>query len=98
VNPEEETDFQSYFDIPENEKKYLDIIIKNIIYKRKKVDIGVLFIEKLVDGKLNLIPSVEEVGDLTSFRANEVIFSKEKIIKNKNELNIWLKNEYIKII
>ena len=62
------------------------------------VDVGILFIEKLVDGKLNLIPSVEEVGNLASFQANKVIFSKEKVLKNEKELNTWVKNEYIKII
>ncbi len=98
VQPEEEIDFHSYFDIPNNEKKYLDIIMKNISYDGKKVDIGVLFIEKLKNGKINLIPSIEIIGDLELYNANRVIVDQKKVLKSEKELINWLKNEYIKII
>jgi len=98
VKPEEETDFQSYFDIPNNKKKYLDIIFKNIHYKGEKVDIGVLFVEKLVNGRLNLIPTVEEVGDLSLYQANTVIQNVKKMFNSEKELINWLKTEYTRII
>ncbi len=98
IDPAEEIDFQSYFKIPDNEKKYLDIIVKDVEYKGTKVDIGVLFIESLVEGRLNLIPSVEVIGDLNQYNANRVFLGQDKIIKSKKELINWLKNEYIRII
>lgn len=96
--PTDRVDFQSYFKIPSNEKKYLDIIIKDIIYKGENVDIGVLFMESLQDGKINLTPSIEVVGDLKSYNANRVVLEQKKDIKSEIELKKWLKNEYIKII
>jgi len=98
ASPVDKIDFQSYFEIPNNEKKYLDIIIKDIIYKGENVDIGVLFMESLQDGKVNLTPSIEVVGDLKSYNANRVILDQKKDIKSEIELKKWLKNEYIKII
>jgi len=98
IIPEKDTDFRSYFEIPNNEKKYLDIIFKKILYKGEEVDVGVLFIEKLLDGKLSLIPAVEKTGDLSLYQANEVIFNNKMVIKSEKELKTWLKNEYIRII
>ncbi len=98
IQAEKEIDFHSYFNIPNNEKKYLDIIIKNVNYKDKKIDIGVLYIEKIIKGKVNLIPSVEIIGDLAFYNANEVILDSKKVLKNENDLKKWLKNEYIKAI
>ena len=98
AQPEDGIDFQSYFDIPNNEKLYLDMIIKNINYKGDIVDVGVLFIESLIGGSINLIPSIELVGDLKEYNANTVIFDQKKDIKSEKELIKWLKNEYSRII
>jgi len=98
VQSEKEIDFHLYFDIPNNQKQYLDIIIKNIEYKGTIVDIGVLFIESLIDSKLHLVPSVEVIGDLKLYDADKVIFNQKMVVKSKNELIKWLKNEYIRII
>ena len=98
AQPEDGIDFQSYFDIPNNEKLYLDMIIKNINYKGDIVDVGILFIESLIGGSINLIPSIELVGDLKEYNANTVIFDQKKDIKSEKELIKWLKNEYSRII
>lgn len=65
------SNYQSYFDIPNNDKKFFDILYKNgIIDKKSKsetTDIGVLFKYKVADGKLVKYSHVERVGDLTSY-------------------------------
>ncbi len=98
VNPEKDVDSQKYFEIPENEKYYLDIIFKNIMYKGEQTDIGVLFLEKLKEGKINLVPSIEKMGDLKLYKANTMLEDVKKEANSEKELINWLKNEYIRII
>ena len=98
VNPEKDIASQKYFEIPENEKYYLDMIFKNIMYKGEQTDIGVLFLERLKEGKINLIPSIEKMGDLELYKANTMLEDVKKETNSEKELINWLKNEYIRII
>lgn len=63
------SNYQSYFDIPNNDKKFYDILYKRgrIIEgsKEKTADIGVLFKYKVVDSKLVKYKHVESIGDLS---------------------------------
>ncbi|MCK5816063.1 MAG: zinc carboxypeptidase [Flavobacteriaceae bacterium] len=63
------SDYQSYFDIPNNDKKFYDILYKNGVIveesKEKVADIGVLFKYKVVDSKLVKYNYIESVGDLS---------------------------------
>lgn len=98
INPEKDVEFQKYFEIPENEKYYLDMIFKNITYKGEKTDIGVLFLEKLKEGRINLVPSIEKEGDLKVYKANTTLVDVKIEANSEKELINWLKNEYIRII
>ncbi|QLG47076.1 M14 family metallopeptidase [Costertonia aggregata] len=83
-----ETDFlvASYFDIPENNKKYFDILVKNANHLNsnysKKDSIGILFTEILKENSIHFEPMVENVGDLTDYFGHVVYdCSKEKDLK-----------------
>lgn len=60
--------YETYFDIPENDKLFLDIIYRDFPLiedgKERKTDIGILFKETLVNNKIEFIPEVNEVGDI----------------------------------
>ena len=63
-------EFSTYFEIPENDKKYFDIIYRNgeVVEEsvKKIADIGVLYKYKVVDNKLVKYKSVELIGNLDS--------------------------------
>ncbi|UOB17574.1 M14 family metallopeptidase [Abyssalbus ytuae] len=63
--------FENYFNIPENEKLFYDIIYRNfpliINGEEKKSDIGILFKEILQNCKVNFIPFIENCGNLEDF-------------------------------
>ncbi len=99
IQPKEGIEFESYFDIPNNEKRYLDIIVKNIVYKGRQVDVGVLFKESLVKDRIHFIPAIETMEDLSLYNTNKMkILKKQKVFNNEKELNNWLENEYFKTI
>jgi hypothetical protein len=92
-NKTDNMEYKMYFDIPDNEKKYLDIILKNAIYKRKLTDIGILFIEKLKKSKIYFVPTLEKIEDLSSYNANTIIDCTNLSFKNSNDVKIYLKSK-----
>ncbi|WP_431123576.1 M14 family metallopeptidase [Flagellimonas flava] len=66
------TDFshQEYFDIPENEKLFFDILIRNahLINESLPVNhqVGIRFVETLKNGAIDFVPEVAEVGELAA--------------------------------
>lgn len=84
----------SYLSIPNNEKKYLDIIFKNVIIAGSKTDIGVLFIEELIGGKVRFRPSIDQMKNLNDYNADEIINDENLEFENKNAAENWLKNRF----
>ena len=95
ANQRNNIDFKSYFEIPNNKKEYLDIIIKDVTFKGKKVDIGVLYIEKLVDNTLKLIPTIDKIRNLSKFNANKIVKKTGLNFLNKKDMNDWIKKEFL---
>ena len=74
-----EVNWEDYFDIPNNDNKFFDIIYRNskFIKDGKEVlsDIGILYKYKVVNNKLVEYEEIEKKGDLTSYIAHkEIIF------------------------
>lgn len=74
--------YKSYFDIPNNDSKFFDVIYNNAIYtvdgEELLTDLGVLYKYKLVDNQLERYESVEKVGDLNGFFGHLEIDLKNK--------------------
>ncbi|RIV68816.1 M14 family metallopeptidase [Flagellimonas aequoris] len=67
----------AYFEIPENEKLFFDVLVKNprVINKEYKEGekIGVRYKEVLEGSKINFVPEIAEVGELEGFYAHKII-------------------------
>lgn len=88
-------DHQSYFEIPDNEKKYLDIILKNVKYQGEKVDIGILYEEKLRNNEVCFDFKVDKIEDLSNYNADKIIDKVGINFKNLADVVEWLKNKNI---
>ena len=88
ANTSEFNDFKTYFTIPNNEKKYLDLIYKNIILseENKMIDVGVVYKEVLVDQKIIFTPEIKYITDLSAYNADQIIDKKGELFKNKEAL------------
>ena len=69
--------YKPYLEIPENHKRFLDVIIRQarIRFKEEEIitDIGIQYTEKLLDDKVEFIPKIEKIGDLSHlFAHNEI--------------------------
>jgi hypothetical protein len=57
-----------YFNIPENNKLFFDILVRNIdsinLSFNGKGSMGILYKEELENGKIHFVPKIEMVGDL----------------------------------
>jgi len=62
---------ESYFSIPENEKLFYDIIIKNGLVDGKKHDVAIQYQEVLSHNAIKFSPKIEKIGDLESYFAHK---------------------------
>ncbi|WP_394748720.1 M14 family metallopeptidase [Spongiimicrobium salis] len=69
-------DVERYFEIPDNNKLFFDILIHhaNALHEKYKEgeSVGVLFQEKLVNGAIDFVPKIEKVGDLSMYFGHKV--------------------------
>jgi len=87
--------YKTYFEIPNNEKFYLDRIVKNVRIGKETGDLGVYFKECLVDGQVQFKPTVERFGDLSRYGADEIIAGDHLIFSSRKDAANWLTIEFI---
>lgn len=58
-----------YFDIPENNKLFFDILIRNVhvLNKNFEGDVGVLYVETLKENTIIFVPKIEKTGNLDKY-------------------------------
>ena len=83
-----------YFNIPDNNKLFFDVIIKNIHILEPKYELGssaaIQFVETLINGKIEFKGKLEEIGDLQGkfgHRTYNCLYSKDlKELQDNPEL------------
>ncbi len=93
-------DFNEYFSIPENAKKFYDVIIRNARLEEDIdgiIDLGIQYDERLVDGKVEFIPIVEAISKLDSFYGHREIDAKGQVLKNQYNtmLEVASENDFV---
>tara|TARA_R110002050_G_scaffold3682_4_gene19129 strand:- start:3105 stop:4256 length:1152 start_codon:yes stop_codon:yes gene_type:complete len=90
---------QTYYDIPQNEKLYFDIIIRNVQLKLTDTftDIGILYQEKLNDGCIEFVPKVEKIDRLDGFFGHkEINANGNKVFTKENTpLKTGYENDFV---
>lgn len=65
--------YKPYFEIPNNEKLFYDIIIRNASVNSQNLDIGFLFQEKLINDKIEFVPIIEKMSNLSNYYGHKEI-------------------------
>ena len=65
--------YKTYFNIPENDTCFLDVIIRNAKVTHELVDIGIQFQERLHANKIQFMPKVEKIEKLDGFFGHKEI-------------------------
>lgn len=88
--------YESYFNIPENDKCYYDIIFRNVGgYNDNLVDIAILYKETLVNNKIEFIPKIEKIEKLDHYFGHKEIDAKGAKILDKNNNQLKVNNENV---
>lgn len=84
-------DDQAYFAIPENQKYFFDMLIRNVpVGETSKLkDVGILFSEVLAEGKINFEPRIAQEGNLAAYFGHVTYdFSNPTDRDQLNQLNL----------
>ena len=72
--------YEDYFEIPENGKRFKDIIVRNLIIKGSKKDVSMQFVEVLNVNNLTFVPKIAEISSqITDFGHIEYDASVNKV-------------------
>lgn len=81
------TDYKPYFEIPNNDKKFLDVIYTNVSVNQEFKNVGVQYVFKIEKGILMKYPKIEVMGDLHLYSTHHYINAKNKTLKELKLLN-----------
>jgi hypothetical protein len=87
--------FETYFEIPNNEKFYLDRIVKNVKIGDDRGDLGIYLKETLVDGQLQFKPTLDRFGDLSGYGADQIVSGDHLTFSSREDAENWLAIEFI---
>ena len=86
--PRSGAELEAYFNLPENKKNFLDIIVRNATTgrRKKRTEIGIQYAEVLVDGRIKFVPRIEKIGDLSKYYAHKELMAQDaEILVNSQE-------------
>lgn len=86
-----------YFSIPENEKNFRDVILRNAFIKGELVDVAIQFKEKMKAGEVQFAPEVEAIGEKLKFFGHLEIDCKGQEVK-KTDKTILSENDIVEEI
>jgi hypothetical protein len=99
--------YQSYFNIPENDKWFFDVIIRNAKINDAILDIGIQYQEKLIENRIEFIPKVKKFEKLDAFYGHNEIdakgfevfdVSRQAIKINYENVCVMINNEKISLL
>ncbi|WP_332039138.1 M14 family zinc carboxypeptidase [Salegentibacter sp.] len=73
--------YLTYTRIPQNEKLFNDIILKNVLINNQLRDISIQYKEKLESGNIEFVPIIEKIAPEITNYAHRIIDGKDKIIE-----------------
>lgn len=91
--------YESYFEIPENDTCFLDIIIRNarIEANSELTDIGIQFQERLINEKVRFLSKIVKIETLDSFYGHKEIDAKGHLVLDADfsPLKINYENDFV---
>ena len=89
---------KAYFSIPENEKNFFDVIIRNTILTQgnnETIDVAIQFKEILIDGVVKFVPYVEKIAKMDNYFAHNEIDANGSIVADQNNNPLEVANEIV---
>ena len=77
--------FEEYISIPENQKNFYDIILRNAVVAGEKVDVAIQYLEKIKAGEVIFVPAVATMAPVLSYYGHKEIDCKGEEVENIGE-------------
>ena len=91
------TDYKPYFDIPKNDKRFYDIIVRNALIDASKptcfYDIAIQYTEVLISGEVTFNPKIVFLGDLNNKFGHKEINADFKMVSHPEFEILSIANE-----
>jgi hypothetical protein len=81
-----------YFKIPENQKRFYDVILRNVQFEGKRVDIALQFKETLSQSRIEFVPVIEKIENLKSYFGHREIDIKHHALEDENQIDLRVGN------
>ncbi len=90
---------EAYFKIPQNEKTFYDIIIRNVKKGEENVDVGILYQEVLIENKIQFHPKIEKIENLNGFFGHREVNVNGGVVLTHNGKPIYegFENDFVLI-
>lgn len=88
--------YEDYMSIPPNKKLFYDIIIKKARLSKVEpdvTDIAIQYSECLINGRIEFIPTVSKISDMSTYFGHLEINAKNKLVTDKDQNPLRLSNE-----
>ena len=91
--------FETYFEIPKNEKLFYDLIIRNALVNNHKCDVAIQYQEKLIGNSIEFIPKVMAIEILADFFGHKELDADNSKVMTANNEEIYggYENDFVKI-
>lgn len=95
----ERPSYKEYFNIPENEKNFYDVIIRNVKNENKLSSIAIQYQERLIDRKIEFIPQVIDLNVEDKFKGHLEIDAVGNVVETLNSESIFIgyENDFVLI-
>lgn len=82
--------YHEYFQLPENQKLFFDIIIRNVKdVNDETVDVAIQYKEVLVEEEVSFVPTIAKIGKLDEYFAHKELFGHfKKLVVNKERVTV----------
>lgn len=89
--------YRAYFDIPENEKLFYDVIIRNAktVENEEITDIGIQFEERLMVSEVKFVPIVKKIENLYGFHGHQELDANGAVVLGENDEILKVGNENV---
>ncbi|WGD34600.1 M14 family zinc carboxypeptidase [Olleya sp. YS] len=91
--------YQDYLKIPENGKRFYDVIIRNGQFGDRFLDVGINYQEQLIEKNVKFIPEVMIIEDLSKFYGHkELNANGSEIFTSKNQpIQVGYSNDFVTV-
>ena len=70
-----------YFSIPQNQKNFVDVLLKNVLLDDRILDIAIYFEEELKGGQVHFIPKITSIGENLQLFGHQQVDGKGKKVQ-----------------